>query len=291
MNIGWAGNFSRREKNFTLALEVSRRMGFRLDLAGPKDTYQFVPHDRMPEWYNGLDALLVTSEFEAHLLVVYEALACGLPVIYPRDVGDVYANRASGVVYYGNHDVKSVEAAILTTMANKESLSDNAVNYIENNMTWDKIKDQYIRMFQAVGGKPEPLVVSVINEHNWAWDFIMKEIKEHVYPDIEIYYTDDHSPPREWRWDSYDVILNHMWASMNDITIKGFPMKRSIACINGPSYLYPQNRMIFSRINKIGRAFTSVSLPICTELAVLRHVSKPVFYATRGVDTEVFRPL
>ncbi|GAH31496.1 unnamed protein product [marine sediment metagenome] len=50
--------------------------------------YNYYKHGNMPAFYNSLDCLLVTSETEAHPLVVYEAMACEIPAVV-TNVGDV----------------------------------------------------------------------------------------------------------------------------------------------------------------------------------------------------------
>jgi len=82
--VGWAGSHERILKRLFFAREIAEKAGFYLDVAGFKQ----YPHSAMPGFYQGLDAFLVTSTKEAHPLVVYEAMATGLPVVTTR-VGDV----------------------------------------------------------------------------------------------------------------------------------------------------------------------------------------------------------
>lgn len=50
---------------------------------------KFYPWARMQEFYQGLDAFLVTSEVEGGPVTIMEALACGIPVVAPQGVGFV----------------------------------------------------------------------------------------------------------------------------------------------------------------------------------------------------------
>lgn len=94
--IGWAGATSRPLKRFMLAKLISYEVGVDLKLAGFIKEEGRIPHEEMPDFLNSINCLLVTSEAEAHPLVVYEAMACGLPVVSTK-VGDVEENIRSGV--------------------------------------------------------------------------------------------------------------------------------------------------------------------------------------------------
>lgn len=65
----------RRVKRHDLALEVARLAGATLLTAGK------VEPERMPEWVNAADAILITSENEGFGLGALEALACEVPVL------------------------------------------------------------------------------------------------------------------------------------------------------------------------------------------------------------------
>ncbi len=90
--VGWAGSHERILKRLNLAREIAEKGGFNLDVAGFKQ----YPHSAMPGFYQRQDAFLVTSEKEAHPLVVYEAMATGLPVV-TTNVGDVDRYIINGV--------------------------------------------------------------------------------------------------------------------------------------------------------------------------------------------------
>ena len=90
--VGWAGSHERILKRLFFAREIAAKGGFHLAVAGFKQ----YPHSAMPGFYQGLDAFLVTSDKEAHPLVVYEAMATGLPVVTTH-VGDVDRYIIDGV--------------------------------------------------------------------------------------------------------------------------------------------------------------------------------------------------
>ncbi len=66
---------SRRVKRHDRATEVARLAGAELLVAGEVDP------ERMPDWVNAADAVLVTSDSEGFGLAVLEALACAVPVL------------------------------------------------------------------------------------------------------------------------------------------------------------------------------------------------------------------
>jgi glycosyltransferase involved in cell wall biosynthesis len=102
----------------------------------------------MPVFYNGCDVLLVTSEVEAHPLVVYEAMACGLPVI-STDVGDVAENVVNGLNGYVVNTENPVEQAITRIKWLKENdelrwdMGAMSRKIIEARWTWEQVVPQY----------------------------------------------------------------------------------------------------------------------------------------------------
>ena len=79
--VGWAGSTKRDIKRFPKAEEIAKTAGVLLNVAGYKDDIKR-PHDEMPFFYNACDVFLVTSETEAHPMVVYEAMSCASQ-LYP----------------------------------------------------------------------------------------------------------------------------------------------------------------------------------------------------------------
>ena len=75
---------SRYEKNYALAERVVAGLDGDVELR----TVTNEPYERMPDYLNASDALLVTSRWESGPMTVKEALACDLPVV-SRPVGFV----------------------------------------------------------------------------------------------------------------------------------------------------------------------------------------------------------
>lgn len=88
---------ARDVKDFPRAQRVVAAVQRELDDPVTLHTVTGLEHDRMPQFMNAADALLLTSKHEGSPATVKEALACNRPVI-STDVGDV-AERLAGVEY------------------------------------------------------------------------------------------------------------------------------------------------------------------------------------------------
>lgn len=72
--VGWAGDKNKPVKNWHLIKEL----GYSYKIASKEN---FIPHDKMPEFYNGLDVFVHFSSHEGWGMCIIEAMACGLPVV------------------------------------------------------------------------------------------------------------------------------------------------------------------------------------------------------------------
>ncbi len=82
-------------KNYPRAQRIAERVDDELDRPVTLHKAKGVPHDRMSDYMNAADAMLLTSKREGSPNTVKEAMACNLPVV-ATDVGDV-AQRLDGV--------------------------------------------------------------------------------------------------------------------------------------------------------------------------------------------------
>ena len=85
----------REVKDYPRARRVVEAAAQRLGEQPTLHTLHNVPHERMPDYYNAADVLLLTSKREGSPNSVKEALACNLPVVATA-VGDV-RERLDGV--------------------------------------------------------------------------------------------------------------------------------------------------------------------------------------------------
>jgi glycosyltransferase involved in cell wall biosynthesis len=91
-HVIWVSDPARDVKNYKLAQAAMVSLN-------DQDVHLHVvhnrPHNELPDYFRGADALLLTSRWEGSPIVIKEALAAGLPIV-STDVGDV-AERIEGV--------------------------------------------------------------------------------------------------------------------------------------------------------------------------------------------------
>ena len=140
--IGWVGDMASPIKHYERAERIQQLV--KNSILKPAHD---LPREKMPEYYNSLDCLIVTSDFEAHPLVVYEAMSCGVPVICPAlgDVSDTIINHVNG--YLVNTEIPDNYVSII----NHLRTNPNEANYIRHSARltilqrwpWSRIKEQY----------------------------------------------------------------------------------------------------------------------------------------------------
>jgi len=288
VKIGWAGDYRRRGKQFDLAYLVARELDAELVAAGPHNSRIYVEHSEMPEFYRSVDCLLVTSAFEAHPLVVYEALACGTPVLMERRVGDCYVNNVRGVFYYNGFDVDNICESVKYVVENRDALSREAVKCIRDEWTWDKVAPQYHEMVEAITDVENPSILWLADVRDWAWGFMGEDVKRYVFRDMDIVYTSEMSPQDlDMEVAVHDVVFNHPWKLVNHVNVPSLTGVVNLLCVANPAFIHPENASMFYKALVSASALTTVSKPI---VDVLRFMGKPVFYATRGVNVELFHP-
>jgi len=244
VNIGWVGNYRRGGKNYGQAIRICHRHSdWNLLTAGGTDSGVHVPHERMYEFYHDCDVVLLTSVWEAHPLVAYESVASGVPVVMGKYVGDCFRNNLRGVVYVDDvDDDASFEKAIRLALEYREQLVEDGLRDIEANWVWNKVAPYYYNFFQKHTGKEHPHVTFLTNERDWSWGYMADEIQRYVYPELEIYALNEHTPQQlaEETWEHTDIVLNHPWQIMSQLDlVKNIPPHKHVLCVNGPAFLNP----------------------------------------------------
>jgi glycosyltransferase involved in cell wall biosynthesis len=101
----------------------------------------YIPPDGMPDFYNGLDYVLIPSHSEGGPMSVLEALACGKPII-SSDVG--WVNEFPHIPFE-NGNAESLRAVLKRLVEERRKLSERVQTY-----TWDNWAAKHIQLFQRL---------------------------------------------------------------------------------------------------------------------------------------------
>lgn len=136
--VGDGPERSRLEKH-TRRLRLEKRVQF----AGP------VPHSELAPYYRAADFLVISSHSEGWPTVIFEALACGLPVIANRvgGVPEVLCSSEIGLLIE-NNDSSTIAAAIVSSYQ-REWDREKAVTYAKRN-TWSSIAAKYLEIYKQI---------------------------------------------------------------------------------------------------------------------------------------------
>lgn len=112
----------------------------------------YVPDSALPKLYSSADLLLFTSDYEGFGLVILEAMACGTPVIGSPvgGVPDVVENGENGYVVSRSPDSFAERIDQLHDAPDELDQLANAARETATKMTWDKVAEQVISVYQSV---------------------------------------------------------------------------------------------------------------------------------------------
>ena len=145
--VGWVGRTDRPLKRFKLAEQIALQSGTTLKVASFKSR----SHKEMPQFYNSVDCLLVTSRTEAHPMVVYEAMACELAVVTTKvgDVDEYIVNGKNGFILPVNTPISEFVKTINTLKDNRAlrlQIGREARQTVLKKLQWNKIAKQYVSL-------------------------------------------------------------------------------------------------------------------------------------------------
>lgn len=111
---------SRPEKRFRLAEAAVKKLGGDVELIVTRK----VPHTQMVLYYNACDTLLITSTHEGAPTVVYEALACNMPIV-SVDVGDIREriSHIDGCIVCRNDTPDEISLCIQKVLMNERRIN------------------------------------------------------------------------------------------------------------------------------------------------------------------------
>ena len=112
---------------------------------------------RDPETYLKQGTIYVfPSQWEGSAKVVYEAAACGLPMITTREAGDVVRDGIEGIIVKPG-DVDAIAAAIEQLYNNPETverMSQAARRRVVENFTWDHFRERLLGAYETAMQMP-----------------------------------------------------------------------------------------------------------------------------------------
>lgn len=146
IHIGWVGNskFEDSENDDDLkgvrkiiipAIEELQKEGYKIQKKFADRNEGYIPHDKMPEYYNSIDLYICASKEEGTPNPILEAMASGVPVI-STDVGIVKEA-------FGEHQKK-----YLLKERTKNALKEKIVQLIENKEDWQKLSQENLQEIQ-----------------------------------------------------------------------------------------------------------------------------------------------
>ncbi len=122
---------------------------------GLADRVHFVGKtSRVADLMRSSDAMVFPSRYEAHPLVVMEALASGLPAIVSAGIatGESFADAC--ILIEDATDAKAFSAAIRQLLADTPARSrmSERGREVTKEMTWEKTGEQYVALYQSLAG-------------------------------------------------------------------------------------------------------------------------------------------
>ncbi len=112
---------------------------------------RFVPHDELARVYHTGSVFVLPSLQDGFGMVVYEAAACGLPVIISENVGATVRDREDGFIV----PIRSAEAIaeklayLYSHEAERQRMGRSAREYVSR-FTWERYQDQLIAHYREI---------------------------------------------------------------------------------------------------------------------------------------------
>lgn len=159
INIGWVGNskFQDSENDDDLkgirkiiypAIEELKQEGYPIQKKFADRNEKYIPHDKMPEYYQSIDLYICASKEEGTPNPVLEAMASGVPVI-STNVGIVEEA-------FGEQQKKYI-----LRERTKQALKEKIIQLIKNTEDWSKLSQENLQQIQS-----------------WSWKQKCNEFKE-----------------------------------------------------------------------------------------------------------------
>ena len=157
--IGWVGNskFTDSEQDEDLkgvrkiilpAIEELQKEGYPIQKRFADRDEGYIPHDKMPDYYNSIDLYVCASKVEGTPNPILESMACGIPVI-STDVGIV--KEALG----------EKQQKYIMEERTKQELKKKIKEFLDNPQDWNQLSEENLTQIK-----------------NWSWENKCKQFEE-----------------------------------------------------------------------------------------------------------------
>lgn len=157
--IGWTGNskfldetdddLKGVKKIIKPAVEELISEGYKIKLNIADRNERFIPHDKMPDYYNDIDIYLCASRTEGAPNTILEAMACGVPII-STDVGIVPevlgTEQKKFIINRTKEDLKNSIKELLNNREKMKILSEENLERVKK-YSWEEQANKYKKFF------------------------------------------------------------------------------------------------------------------------------------------------
>lgn len=153
--VGWVGRIDgnkRREfEGYDIVTSAIQGLDVKLDIRTFTENY--VPIEKMAEYYQGLDCFICSSISEGHPNPVFEAAACGVPIISTKvgSVPELIKPYVNGIIV--KRDPQSIREAIQYLMKNPDKrkfMGQSLREAILKDWTWSTCWKKWEEFFATV---------------------------------------------------------------------------------------------------------------------------------------------
>ena len=153
--VGWVGASDRPLKRYDLAERAVAKTCAKFTPILGLNNPTYVPHESIHEYYQGLGCLLITSVYEVHSTVLYEAMACGVVPITTRtgDAEEFITDGVNGFLLDYDADEEQIASLIELLRVNPEKrklMGEEARRTVVERLSWERVTPQYIEIFNRI---------------------------------------------------------------------------------------------------------------------------------------------
>lgn len=189
-NVLWVGRADKVFKRPEIAIAIARKLqhcNFIMIMNNTNRSYykklmkmlpdnveviEYVPHERLREYYLSSDILLTTSYREGFSNVYLEAASNGLPIVsLEADPDGIFSKHKCGIYCDGKVEnaIKAINE-LMTDIKIREKIRKTAFKYIKNNHASEVIEKRFVNYFSSIPMKVE-------NKMKWAEISFSKGVK------------------------------------------------------------------------------------------------------------------